>query len=91
MSNLPKANIPISESCWDYWNQKRLDCNDQRPPMPKVLPQTSKIIYDPPWLWDEEHHMYIQNVMNWSRALVNQSKDLWPDAYDAERDYGKGE
>lgn len=87
MSNLPKANRLISEQCWEYWNQKRLENNNQRPPMPKNLPQTLKIIYDPPWIWDEVNKKYIQNVMGWSRALICKSKNEFPTPYDPNNEY----
>ena len=63
----------INEEYWNHWETKRIERDDGRPQMPKELPNVnaSRIIYDPPWIWNSESEKYSANVMNHFRVLVN--------------------
>jgi len=63
----------IHEECWKHWEEKRLEKNDGRPPMPKTLPDTRRRIYEPPWLWDDSKKKYVPNVMSFVRMMIQKS------------------
>jgi len=89
MGQMSKANIPISDACWNHWESKRLQSNINRPPMPKVLPQANRTIYDPPWIWSKTK--YTPNLMSFIRRMIEISRNKFASPYDSNKVYTEDE